>query len=168
MAITAVDVVVAAFGASGRGVALAKVVTDLRDDQRKARDDARKEREDARKAREERSKLADQIAPFLRELNDGDYLYLFGHIKKNSSPKPEEDKNLMDYPSKLEEIGALMLAGKFSRQEVFDHFGEEILITNDAEFLWKGEDLHYWKVFQLLVDEMKRERIYRERLVKPH
>src|SRR5207245_1078807 len=76
----------------------------------------------------------------------------------------DEIRALMNYPGKLEEIGALMLAGKFSREEVYENFGEEILTCKKASFLWNGEDLHYWKVFRLLSHAMEDEHTSRDRL----
>ena len=115
---------IALFGASGWGVAIIKMVTDWRED-------ARKTREDERKAREAKAKTAEHIAPFLTELNGAEYLDLFKQIKRNSKHKEdgciltqEGMKRLMNYPGKREEIGALMLAGRFSRGEIYDLFGE--------------------------------------------
>jgi hypothetical protein len=157
------------FGASGWGVAVFKVITDLREDKRKAREDLRKEREEVLKEQEAKSKIADQIAPLIRELNDSEYLQLLKQIKKKSSFKedgteisPDDQRALMNYPGKLEDIGALMLAGKFSRHDVYEWFGEEILVTAAADFLWQGEDPHYWRIFRLLVNAMKEEEALRE------
>jgi hypothetical protein len=146
-AVTVTSVLALVFGASGWGVALAKMATELREDRRKEREDARKEREQTRKEEETKGKLAEQLAPFIRELNDSEYLQLLKQIKRNSILKEDgaqltadEHRTLMNYPGKLGDIGALMLAGKFTRRDVYEFFGEEILATDAAEFLWQGED----------------------------
>jgi hypothetical protein len=72
----------------------------------------------------------------------------------------------MNYPGKLEDIGALMLAGKFTRRDVYEFFGEEILATDAAEFLWQGEDPHYWRIFRLLTNAMKEERELRNSRIR--
>jgi hypothetical protein len=165
------------FGVSGWGVAIVKLFTDLREDKRKARDDLRKEREELRsekeaerKEREYRIKMAEQFAPFIAELNSGDILVLYkefvrnGECNQDGSRRTEtQQQDLMNYPAKLEEIGALMLAGKFSQSDVYDKFGEEILTCERANKVWKSEDKHYWGVFQLLASAMKQEQIMRDR-----
>jgi hypothetical protein len=100
------------------------------------------------------------MAPFILKLNSGEWLQRFeriDHLSKNPQEKvrAEECESLRGYPAELEEIGALMLAGKFTPDYVFEHFGHEILTTKNARQLWKDEDLHYWKIFMLLAAAME-------------
>lgn len=156
------------FGASGWSVAIVKLITDLREDRRKEREDLRKEREAEHKERDSKIRAAEQLAPFITELNSGDLLFLYKEFKRNgdlnedgSHRTREQRGSLMGFPAKLEEIGALMLAGKFSQAEVYEHFGEQILTCEAVDKVWDGEDPHYWKIFGLLADSMKRERTLR-------
>src|SRR5712691_5188829 len=108
------DVLIALFGASGWGVAIVKLLTDLREDARKAREDERKERQELREEREAQARIADRLAPFISELNGPQYLLLYDQIKRSARPQAgpalsEDDmRALREYPAKLEEIGALM------------------------------------------------------------
>lgn len=157
---TLADLLVAVLGASGWGAAAMKMIIDMREERRKTREEKRKDAAEARASYEERAKRAEGMAPFILKLNSGEWLRLYERIdrlSKNPQQKvqAEECNELRGYPAELEEIGALMLAGKFTPDYVFDHFGQEILATKNARQLWEHEDLRYWKIFMLLAAAME-------------
>jgi hypothetical protein len=162
------DCFVLAFGASGWAVAIVKLFTDLREDARKAREDERKVRQEEREEREAKARIAEKLAPFILELNGPKYLSLYDQIKRSTRPQAglpvseDDSRALREYPAKLEEVGALMLAGRLSQAEVYERFGEEVLTCHRATALWGTEDPHYWKVFLLLAEAMEAERVLRD------
>jgi hypothetical protein len=88
------------------------------------------------------------MAPFVLKLNSGEWLHRYDRIvhlnkKRSETLQNEERKDLLCYPAELEEIGALMLAGKFTPDYVHEHFGSEILTTIAAVQIWEGEDRKY-------------------------
>lgn len=158
-----VAVIGAVLGASGWGAAAMKMILDIREEKRKAREDQRKDAAEERANYEAMVKRAEGLAPFITELSRGEHLYRWERIDKLAKNpaleiSPEEGKELRSYPAQLEKLGALMLAGKFPPEYIHQHFGEEILTTKNAIQLWKGEDMHYWKVFMLLAESMEQVR----------
>jgi hypothetical protein len=152
------------FGASGWGAGIFKIFNDVREDKRKQRADRRSEEEAERKKEEHRIKVAELIDPFIADLNSGEFLTLYKEFLRNHAVNEDgtirsetQREELMKCPSKLEEIGRAMLAGKLSQAEVYKKFGDVILNCARADNIWKSEDMHYWQLFQLLADAMREE-----------
>ena len=146
-------------GASGWTVALAlaKFYISLRKDVREAR-------KEERNAREAQARTADVMNPFVMELNSPPYIGLLTQIQRsngyNADGSPfngDQMLRLRDYPAKLEQIGGLILVGKLLPSEVFECFGKEVLDCKNASFLWKGEDMNYWKLFNVLANAMEEQ-----------
>jgi len=144
------------FGASGWIVVIAKIGLDVLDNRRKKR--------------EAEIKAGEKMVPLLNELHSAYYLSLYKQIKRNSEYgedgkvfTADSVRALRNYPAKLEEIGALVMAGVLSRAQVYDAFGEQIVACARANFLWESEDSHYWQLFNALVSAMEQERKNRNR-----
>jgi len=148
------SVTVALLGVSGWGVVALKFLLDIREDRRK-------QREERRKQAEEKVRIAERLAPFVTQLNSGEYLGYYAQIASGNKER-QDPWILRRYPAELEGIGALMLTGVVPVAAVYDNFGDEILTCSSATFLWEGEDMHYWKVFQLMAEKMGRERESRD------
>jgi hypothetical protein len=154
-------VITSLLGGSGWAAAIASLIWGWKKN-------IREEREDQRKAgealRAEKDRCADLVEPFHKELSTGDWLARYEEWERNSDrnkqgkPRTEGERNdLKNYPAKLEDIGVLLVAGRLSPGQVYDHFGKEILTCKRADRVWGDEDRSWWRLFDSLADSMERQ-----------
>lgn len=123
----------------------------------------RAEAAEVRAADQHKSSRAELIAPWVTRFNQGDLIGKYAQIcALQADPAkridPNEAKDLRTYASELERMGTILVLEQITPDIVYRHFGEEIIKTRDARQLWESEDMKYWKTFEKLVEEMRKER----------